>query len=122
MKKVVTALLCILCFILVGCNEQKSDPCDLTTGTYYAMGDYEENWVPYVAFDFEDYTFRIGDGQLISYADFGTFSVKKGQIIAESQLTTYVFEIVDSTRVALVKEGDTDISKSPVTYEKYVGE
>jgi len=114
MKRV--AVLFLAMFIAIGltaCQKTQSDPCDLSSGTYYMVGEFEEMMTPYLYLNFDDYTFSMGAGLLVSYAEIGSFVVEENKITATSQSTTFVFEIKDKNALVLVDNGDDEYFKMP---------
>ena len=104
MKKAITLiLLVIVCICLVSCKNSVSK-CELASGTYYASGNYEEFLVPYVQLDFEDYSFSMGMGAIISYEEHGTFTVADNRLTATTQLGKAVFEIKNDSTLVLIEQ------------------
>lgn len=102
MKKLLIFMCVALILFFSACekSDPAPEPCDLPSGMYYAVGDYEELMTPCLALNFDDYSFRWGAGSLISHQDYGNFTVKDGQIVVTNQNSnTYVFEIKDSRTV-----------------------
>ena len=59
MKRTVALFLSIIIIIgLTACQNTESDSCDLPSGTYYMVGEFEESMTPYLALNFGDHTFR----------------------------------------------------------------
>ena len=119
MKKSFSLFLAVIVIIfgLTACQNTKSDPCELPSGTYYMAGEFEELMTPYLSLNFEDYTFWMGAGALISYAESGTFVVRENRITATSQNTAFVFEIRNKNTLVLVDNGDNEYFKMPVNSE-----
>ena len=111
----------LFCLLLIGivlisltaCQKTPSDPCGLHSGTYYMVGKFEEMMIPYLYLNFDDYTFSMGAGALVSYAEIGSFVVKENKITATSQSTVFVFEIKDTNTLILVDNGDNEYFKMP---------
>ena len=126
MKKIlVLFVLIVICFSLCSCQDDgsyqddASDPCDLPSGMYYMVGDFEQPMIPYLYLDFDDHTFQSGAGIVVSYADYGSFTVKGTNIIATDQYNRiFVFEIADTNKLILVANGNSEYSDLPKT-EKY---
>ena len=97
----------IVLFACVGCSSN-SNNVTLTSGNYYAEGDFEEGLTPYVSLSLDDNTFRIGAGSLVSFQAYGSFETNGSKLIATSQITTFVFEIKDSKTLVLVDNGDNE--------------
>ena len=114
MKKTVVAFLFVIVAVsFVACQNAQSDPCELPSGTYYMVGEFEELMTPYLALNFEDHTFRMGAGGLVSYQEYGSFIVSDNRITATSQNTVFVFEIKDNNTLILVGNGDNEYFKMP---------
>lgn len=82
---------------LFGCSSN-----DLKSGYYYAAGEYEEFMTPYVSLNFDDNTLSFGEGTLLSYAENGSFQVKRESITATTQNATFIFKIKDSSTIILI--------------------
>lgn len=110
-------LYCIVCLIIlasfIGCNTDKNTT-SLRSGSFYAVGDYEEMFTPYFWLDTDENKFALGAGSVVSYAEHGTYEVVKGKIIATSQSTTFQFEIRDENTLVLIDNGDNEFFKIPV--------
>ena len=119
MKKSISLVLAIIVIIvaLISCQSSQSDPCNLPSGTYYMMGEFEELMIPYLSLNFEDHTFRMGAGALVSYQEQGSFVVHENCITATSQTTAFVFEITDQNTLLLVDNGDNEYFKMPINSE-----
>ena len=86
MKRILCCLICLLTlFSFVGCN---SDTTPVLSGSYYAVGDYEEMVTPYLSLDTDNNEFRFGAGSVVSYQEYGSYKIADGKIIATSQSTT----------------------------------
>lgn len=118
MKKLLLAILFFVIYMnLFSCQNTDSDPCNLSSGTYYMVGDYEELMTPYIGLNFEDYTFRMGAGALVSHQEYGDFIVENDTIKATSQSTTFVFQITDSNSLVLIDNGDNEYFEMPENSE-----
>lgn len=110
MRKFITLILVTLSVILfAGCN---SDAPVLISGNYYAVGDYEEMLTPYLCIDTDKNEFQFGAGMVVSYAEYGTYKVADGVMIATSESTTYRFEIKDAETLVLIDNGDNEYFKT----------
>ena len=59
MKRFVAFFLSMIVVLgLAACQNTKSDPCDLPSGTYYMEGEFDEFLTPYLKLNFEDHTFH----------------------------------------------------------------
>ena len=56
----------------------------MRSGSYYAVGDYEEMLTPYLRLDTDQKTFSFGEGSVISYAERGNYAVVDETVIATS--------------------------------------
>ena len=118
MKRMMCALIGVLIIFLVGCQapEPKETGMELSAGTYYAVGDYEKYMTPYIAIDPSHATFTYGGGSMVSYAEFGTYTIE-GQMLAASfqnKSKVYFFEIKDSQTLELI----TDQGRELYVYSK----
>lgn len=114
MKKIIVAFFSVIVAVsFVACRNAQSDPCELPSGTYYMVGEFEEMLTPYLHLNFDDYTFSMGAGGVVSYAEIGSFVVKENKITATSQSTVFVFEIKDNNTLILVDNGDNEYFKMP---------
>ena len=95
-------------FSFVGCD---SDTTPVFSGSYYAVGDYEEMLTPYLSLDTDNNEFRFGAGSVVSYQEYGSYKIADGKIIATSQSTTFEFEIKDKNTLILIDNGDNDFFK-----------
>lgn len=102
-KAMALILLVVVLACLVSCKNSVSNPCDLASGTYYASGDYQEFMVPYVQLDFEENSFSMGMGTILSYAEHGTFTIKDNRLTATTQSGNSVFEIKDDRTLVLIE-------------------
>ncbi len=118
MKRTLTIFLSVIIIIgLTACQNTESDLCALPSGTYYMMGEFEELMTPYLILNFEDHTFRMGAGGLVSYQECGSFVVSDNRITATSQSTVFVFEIKNNNTLILVDNGDNEFFKMPENSE-----
>ena len=112
MKRMICCLICLLIlFSFAGCN---SDTSHVRSGSYYAVGDYEEMLTPYLWIDTDKNEFALGAGSIISYAEHGTYEIADGKVIATSQSTTFEFEIKDNNTLVLIDNGDNEYFKIPI--------
>jgi len=112
MKRIICFLICLLMlFSFVGCD---SDTTPVLSGSYYAVGDYEEMLTPYLWIDTDKNEFALGAGSIISYAEHGTYEIADGKVIATSQSTTFEFEIKDNNTLVLIDNGDNEYFKIPI--------
>ena len=82
MKRTVCITVCILVLLAcVGCSSH-SNTVSLTSGMYYAEGDYEAGLTPYVSLSFDDNTFSMGAGSLASFAAIGSFTIEEDTLVA----------------------------------------
>jgi len=82
MRKAICIIFCLIAlFACIGCSSN-SGTVSLTSGNYYAEGDYEELMTPYLWLDTKENRFSLGAGSIISYAETGTYEiVDKGQYL-----------------------------------------
>ena len=67
MKKIVVAFLSVIVAVsFVACKNAQSDPCELPSGTYYMVGEFEEMMTPYLHLNFDDYTYFIRTSDKLS--------------------------------------------------------
>ena len=112
LQRIVCFLICLLMlFSFVGCD---SDTTPVLSGSYYAVGDYEEMLTLYLSLDTDNNEFRFGAGSVVSYVEYGSYKIADGKIIATSQSTTFKFEIKDKNTLVLIDNGDNDYFKIPV--------
>lgn len=78
------------------------------SGSYYAVGDYEEGLTPYLRLDTNTTMFEFGAGSFVSFAERGSYVIENDILFAtiDSDGTTYRFEIKD--RNTLVFKGPED--------------
>ena len=113
MKRAVFIAACFAFLLaMTGCGSDRRDVV-LSSGTYYAVGDYEELLTPYLILNTDDQSFMLGAGAVFSYAEMGSFTTKENKVIAVSQDTTFTFEIKDSKTLVLIGSGDNDYFKLP---------
>ncbi len=113
MRRILCSFVCLALIVsFTGCNTK--DPISLPSGSYYAVGDYEEMMTPYLWLDADNNEFSFGAGSVISYAEYGTYEVVDGKIIATSQSTIFEFEIKDNNTLVLINNGENDYFKIPV--------
>ncbi|MBR2860831.1 MAG: hypothetical protein IKB86_03235 [Clostridia bacterium] len=114
MKKLSLLFLTVIIAVsFVACRNTQSNPYELPSGTYYMVGEFEEMMTPYLYLNFDDYTFLMGAGVLLSYAEIGSFVVKENKITATSQSTVFVFEIKNNNTLILIDNGDNEYFKMP---------
>ncbi len=114
MKKAVAFFLAMMIVIgLTACQNSRSDSYDLSSGTYYRVGEFKEGLTPYLSLNFEKNTFSMGAGGMLSYAEIGSFVVEDNKLTATSQSTVFVFEITDKNTLILVDNGDNEYFKMP---------
>ncbi len=118
MKRIIAlCLVTIYIFLFIGCNSNtghNSNTSNLLSGSYYAVGDYEEMLIPYLRINAENNEFRFCAGDIVSYTEYGTYDVENRIIIATSQITTCKFEIKDTKTFVLTDSGDNDYFKIPI--------
>lgn len=118
MKKIVSLCMCfLLALTFFGCKQDEINEIDLSEGTYYMTGDFEDLMIPYMSLNFEDNSFAFGAGQLVSFAENGSFTVKDGMLIATSQTTKYIFRIKDSKTLVLLDNGNNEFFSMPENAE-----
>ncbi len=110
MKKntyVLSVLLVLMVLLCVsGCrNEPESE---ILSGTYYAVGDYNQPLVPYVEVNTEDRTISIGMGDVVDYAERGSFKIKGNKLTAETQNGNFNFIIIDNKTLRYIDNSVTD--------------
>ena len=117
-RKIINLCLVTISILLfTGCNSNLSKNSDipvLLTGSYEAVGDYEETKTPYFYINIEKKEFLFAPGSWVSYAVPGTYEVKNGEIIATSPKTTYIFKIIDAKTLKLIDNGDDNNFRMPV--------
>ncbi len=109
-------LCCFICIVLMlsfaGCDSNDNTP--ILSGSYYAVGDYEEMLTPYLWVDTNTNEFFFGAGVIVSYVEYGTYEVENGTIIATSQSTIFEFEIKNKNTLVMINNGDNDFFKIPI--------
>ena len=108
MKRIMYTIICLVMLIsLVCCNSRQDHTVRLSSGTYYAVGDYEKFLTPYLYIDTSNGTFRYGGGAVVSYAEYGTYTVQDRILVAvcQNQSQTYFFEIKDNQTLELIFDG-----------------
>ena len=114
MKRYAFVIACLfLSFTIVGCNANKSTV-TLTSGNYYAVGEYDEMLTPYLWLNTDENQFQFGPGSIVSFAEYGTYVVVDDTVIAVSQNTTFQFEMKDKKTLVLIDNGDNDYFKIPI--------
>ena len=112
MKRIICYLICLLMlFSFVGCDSATTP---VLSGSYYAVGDYEEMLTPYLSLDTDNNEFRFGAGSVVSYHEYVSYKIADGNIIATSQSTTFEFEIKDKNTLVLIDNGDNAYFKIPI--------
>ena len=126
MKRIACGTICLILTILfIGCNANSNmvnsniDAVTLTSGMYYAEGDYEVGLTPYVSLSFDDNAFRIGTGSLFSFAAYGSFETSGSTLIATTQISTFVFEVKDPKTLVLIDNGENEYFQ-PAENTKYI--
>ncbi len=114
MKRIICFFTCLIILISFSSCNADNNVTSLRSGNYYAVGDYEEMLTPYLWLDTDPKNFSFGAGSVVSYAEYGTYEVVDGTIIATSQSTTFQFEIVDKNTLVLIDNGDNEYFKIPV--------
>ena len=109
-------LCCFICIVLMisfgGCNSDNNT--SILSGSYYAVGDYEEMLTPYLWLDTNENKFSLGAGSVVSHAERGSYEIADGKMIATSQSTTFVFEIRDEDTLVLIDNGANEYFKIPI--------
>ena len=116
MKKLVCFAICLVFLFSSGCSTKENEH-SLLSGSYYAVGDYEKQMTPYLYLNTESNECYLGAGAVVSFAAHGTYQVKEDNIIAETQIATFVFEIEDSKTVVLIDNGDSQWLRFPTNTE-----
>ena len=112
MKKYISLFLVTIgIFLFAGCD---SEAPKLYNGTYNAVGDYEEYLTPYLELDTGKKEFRLGQGIIVSYSEYGTYKATKGKLIATSQNTTFTFEITDEKTLILIDNEGFEYPQIPI--------
>lgn len=114
MKRILCCFVCLIMLIsVIGCNTDNNSAA-LSSGGYYAVGEYDEMLTPYLWLNTDESKFQFGVGAIVSYAEYGTYKVVNGTVIAVSQNTTFQFEIKDKNTLTLIDNGDNDYFKIPI--------
>lgn len=105
---------CILTFLVLlsafsGCEKNKTD-ISISSGNYYAVGEYEEMLTPYLWIDADKNEFAFSAGLLVSYAETGSFEINSGRLIATSQRRTLAFSIRDDETLVMIGDSGNDFS------------
>lgn len=113
MKKLcVLIVFVIMTMLFCGCSV-KSNDAQLKSGTYIAdstgsfeaTGDNAELLEPYVQLDTEEKTFVYGASLIMSYAEYGSYTIEDGKIFATTQNEkTYTFEIKDKKTLVMISD------------------
>ena len=113
MRQLAALILCVaLLCACAGCGA--SEPAmEVKDGCYFLAGDYEEFTTPYLWLHTEDQTFYHGAGTIYSYAERGSYEIEGNRLIATSQRTTFVFEILDENTLIVVGNGDSGAFRPP---------
>lgn len=114
MKRIVCCFVCLIPLItVIGCNTD-NNTVSLSSGSYYAVGKYDEMFTPYLWLNTDESTFQFGAGSIVSYAEYGTYKMENGIVIAVSQTTSFQFDIKDKNTLVLIDNGDNDYFKIPI--------
>lgn len=105
----------LILFVFTSCSSDTHS--SLRDGAYYMTGDNAEGMTPYFDLSLEDCKFQLGAGALFSYAEYGTFEIDHNRIIAKSQSTTFIFEIINQNKLILTDNGGNDFFKLPFSSE-----
>lgn len=108
-------LLCIVSFILSGCN---GNTYGITSGTY-EMVDSEENvFTPYLTLDLEDKTFTFTFDVLSSYGNIGSIKFNKGNLICKTDdnKNTFIFKVENNNTLKF----DATQSSSTTTVDDHI--
>ena len=99
MKRItLLTLCCILLLTLLGCSSNQPS---LSSGYHFADGDYNQFSRPFLYLDTESDTFILGAGFGLPYGERGSYVIKDGNLIAESEERTLTFEIQDAQTLIL---------------------
>lgn len=75
------------------------------TGSFEATTEYAEILEPYISIDVEEKAFIYGASPYISYAEYGSYSIEDGKLIANAQNNTiYTFEIKDENTLVMIDD------------------
>lgn len=110
MKKISLLLAVVICVatFFCGCG-MNNDEVVLKTGNYDSIGmghvEGPEEFIadPGLYLDTEEMTFIYSFSPSMSYAEYGTYTVQDGTLIASAPIgKTYIFEIKDENTLAIV--------------------
>ena len=104
-KQLCVAMSLVLVFAFVGCIPKNRTP-ELSSGYYYATGEYEEGLTPVITIVSEKKEISICEGHFYSYAENGIYKIKSGNLIAETENTKFTFEIKDENTLVLTQFTD----------------
>ena len=90
---------------------------ELISGRYYAVGEYPAYVVPYFVFDFNENTFKRGEGDLISFAENGNLTLEGNRLTAVTEINTFVFEILETNKIKLIQVENDDYLSAPLIFE-----
>lgn len=121
MKKIslLLAVVIIVMALLCGCGAQSAGV-QLKTGCYLAeernssvaTADQVMMLEPYVSIDTEDNFFCYGQSLMMSYAEYGSYEIVDGKLVATVQNgNTYVFEIKDSNTLVRISDDGKEIEE-----------
>ncbi len=115
MKKhsLIFAIFFILIFSLIGCQAQNNTPI-LSAGFYCTPTEDESSSPAYIFLDTEKSEFVFGASITMSYAECGTYTIKKDKLIAVSKNATFTFEFKDEKTLVLIDKGTDEYFKFPV--------
>ncbi|MBQ8057005.1 MAG: hypothetical protein IJ275_01580 [Ruminococcus sp.] len=127
MKKISLLLAVVICVatLFCGCGTN-NDEVVLKTGNYDSIGmgyievpeEFKGNADPCLYLDTEEMTFIYSFSPSMSYAEYGTYTVQDGTLIASAPIgKTYTFEIKDENTLAIV-DNDGNILEEFVYSEK----
>ncbi len=109
MKKVACVFLCFLMLIFaVSCANNTA----VEDGYYFAEGDYELGFTPFISLDINKKGFSMSSGLLSSFAEIGTYEIENGVLIANSQTAVYKFEIKDQNTIILTYNNNPEFFKN----------
>lgn len=99
MKRItLVTLCCVLLLALIGCS---SDHSTLSSGYHFAEGDYDQFSRPFLYLDTEEDTFILGAGFGLPYGERGSYMIKDGSLIVESEERILTFEIRNAQTLVL---------------------
>ena len=104
-KQLCIAMSLVLVFAFAGCTSKNRTP-ELSSGDYYAAGEYEEGLTPVVTVISDKKEICISAGHVYSYAENGTYKIKSGNLIVETGNTRFTFEIKDENTLVLTQFTD----------------